>query len=211
MPSSPDTRWRKHRPEKKEAIGAYTSASLYHAYVRIFLSQARMCAAMLLIVSVGLNRWKRRRGRIFPHNSCGKLANRIPNAHHYQEMLWTERNLSISSGKRTWESAAKPRNWPALTSHPRLLPCSRVSSHTPLARCFSRKSCSQAVAVFIVVRDGCIDVIISHSISSVPIPLKVFIKCWHLLSLSTPEQERTKLFKLSSVNNSVNSHHFCEI
>ena len=126
-------------------------------------------------------------------------------------MLWTERNLSISSGKRTWESAAKPRNWPALTSHPRLPPCSRVSFHTPLARCFSRKSCSQAVAVFIVVRDGCIDVIISHSISSVPIPLKVFIKCWHLLWLSTPEQKRTKLLKLSSVANSVNPHHFWEI
>ena len=49
MPSSPDTLWRKPRPEKKEAIGAYTWASLYHAYVMIFLSQARVCAAMLLI------------------------------------------------------------------------------------------------------------------------------------------------------------------
>ena len=65
---------------------------------------------------------------------------------------------------------------------------------------------------FIFVRDGCIVIIMAHSIvARVPIPLKGFFKCWHLLWLSTSEQVRTKLHKLSSLAKLVNSNHFCEI
>ena len=50
--------------------------------------------------------------------------------------------------------------------------------------------------VFIFVRDRCIVIIIAHSIPSVPVTPKAFVKSWHLLWLSTSEQERTKLRKL---------------
>ena len=42
----------------------------------------------------------------------------------------------------------------------------------------------------LLLRDCCIVIIMAQSISSVPIPQKVFVKCWHLLRLSTPEHER---------------------
>ena len=51
----------------------------------------------------------------------------------------------------------------------------------------------------------------AQSIPNVPIPPKGFFKCWHPLSFSTSEQERTKLLKLSSVAKPFNSNHFCEI
>ena len=75
----------------------------------------------------------------FPRNSERKLAHRIANAHDYQEMLWTESNLSISSGKRTRDWAAK--TWGAegtKSSHilsPHLAPASPFVYHsqvTPL-------------------------------------------------------------------------------
>ena len=44
---------------QQDAIGVYTWASLYHSYVRIFLCQARVSAAMLLIVK-GWLKWVRR-------------------------------------------------------------------------------------------------------------------------------------------------------
>ena len=49
----------------------------------------------------------------------------------------------------------------------------------------------------LLVRDCCIVIIIAQSIPSVPIPPKAFLKCWHLLWLSTPEHERKKLLKPS--------------
>ena len=33
------------------------------------------------------------------------MAHRIANAHNYQEMLWTGRNVSLSCGKQRWEWA----------------------------------------------------------------------------------------------------------
>ena len=103
------------------------------------------------------------------------------------------RNLSISSGKRT-------REW-ALTSFPRiLLPLvlPRATREWLFSISLKWRACSQAVAVFIVVQGGCI-VIMSQSIPRVRIPPKAFVKCWHLLWLSTSEQEWTKLLKFSSV------------
>ena len=89
-------------------------------------------------------------------------------------------------------------------------PCSRVSFRLRNFRSFLR-ACSQAVTVFIFVRDGCIVIIMAQSIPSVPITPKAFVKSWHLLWLSTSEQERTKLLKLSCLAKPVNSNHFCEI
>ena len=89
-------------------------------------------------------------------------------------------------------------------------PCSRVSFRLRNFRSFLR-ACSQAVTVFIFVRDDCIVIIMAQSIPSVPITPKAFVKSWHLLWLSTSEQERTKLLKLSCLAKPVNSNHFCEI
>ena len=132
------------------------------------------------------------------------MAHRIANAHDYQEMLWTSRNVSISSGKGTCEWAL---TFSPCTLLPRLL--SRATRALLLSVSLKWRACFQAVTVFIVVRDGCIEVIVAQSLPSVPIPKKAFVKCWHLLWLSTSEQERTQLLKLSSVAKPVNS--FCEI
>ena len=59
--------------------------------------------------------------------------------------------------------------------------------------------------------DGWIVIIMAHSIPSVLIPPKAFVKSWNLLSLSTSGQERTKLFNPSSLAKPVNSNLFCEI
>ena len=121
-------------------------------------------------------------------------------------MLWTGSNLSISSGKRT-------REW-ALTFFARiLLPrlLSRATRTWLLSTSLKWRACSQAVSVFIVVRDSCIVIIMAQSIPSIPITPRPFFKCWLLLWLSTAEQERTKLLKLSSVAKPVNSNYFCEI
>ena len=121
-------------------------------------------------------------------------------------MLWTGSNLSISSGKRTREWAL---TFFARTLLPRLL--SRATRTWLLLTSLEWRACSQAVSVFIVVRDSCIVIIMAQSIPSIPITPKPFFKCWHLLWLSTAEQERTKLLKLSSVAKPVNSNYFCEI
>ena len=93
------------------------------------------------------------------------------------------------------------REW-ALTSFPRtLLPLvlPRATREWLFSISLKWRACSQAVAVFIVVHDGCIVIIMSQSIPRVRIPPKAFVKCWHLLWLSTSEQEWIKLLKFSSV------------
>ena len=89
---------------------------------------------------------------------------------------------------------------------PRLL--SRATLACPLSISFRWRASSQAVTVFIVVREGCIVILMAQSIPSVPIPPKVFVECCHLLWLSTSEQEGKKLLKLLSIAKSVNSNHF---
>ena len=131
-----------------------------------------------------------------------KLAHRIPNAHDYQEMLRTERNLSISSGKQTRERAAK--SWGAEERQAlSFFPCNLLSRllWVPLARYFSWRACSQDVTVFIAVRDGCINIIMAHSILSVLYPCPQTLGSRHL----------RKLLKLSSVAYHVNFNHFCKI
>ena len=67
-----------------------------------FLCQARVSAAKMGEKEGAKLKWTLLSVVIcsnFPRNS--ELAHRIANAHDYQEMLWTESNLSISSGKRT--------------------------------------------------------------------------------------------------------------
>ena len=69
-----------------------------------FLCQARVSAAKMGEKEDAKLKWTLLSMVIysnFPRNSERKLAHRIANAHDYQEMLWTESNLSISSGKRT--------------------------------------------------------------------------------------------------------------
>ena len=69
-----------------------------------FLCQARVSAAKMGEKEGAKLKWTLLSVVIcsnFPRNSERKLAHRIANAHDHQEMLWTESNLSISSGKRT--------------------------------------------------------------------------------------------------------------
>ena len=76
-----------------------------------FLCQARVSAAKMGEKEDAKLKWtllSMQFARIFPRNSQRKLPHRIANAHDYREMLWTESNLSISSGKRTRDWAAKP-------------------------------------------------------------------------------------------------------
>ena len=118
-------------------------------------------------------------------------------SHVCQEMLWTESSLSMSSGKWTCEWAAKlwgPGNMKSshfLSLH--LAPASHFACDS------SQRACSQTVEVFIFVRDGCVVIIMAHSMPSVPTPPKASAKCWHHFWLPTSEQEQTKLLKLSSL------------
>ena len=117
--------------------------------------------------------------------------------------------LSIWSGKRT-------REWGLTFYCHTLLP--RLFSHATLAWLLSIslkwRARSQAVTVFIVVRDGCIARHRHHngSVNSKRTHApKAFDKCWHLLWLSTSEEEWTKLLKHLSVAKPINSSHFWEI
>ena len=110
-------------------------------------------------------------------------------------MWWTGSNLFISSGKRTRECAVKLRRTRETKS-------SHFLSSTLLSRLLSRatrawflsiflkwRDWSSAVTVFIMVRDGCIVIIMAQSIPRLPIPPK-HLSVSDLLWLSTSEQER---------------------
>ena len=79
----------------------------------------------------------------------------------------------------------------------------------PLARYVSRRACSQDVTVFIAVRDGCINIMMAHSIPSVlyPYPQTLFSS----VNISFGSRHLKKLIKLWSVAYRVNSNHFCKI
>ena len=131
-------------------------------------------------------------------------------------MWWTGSNLFISSGKRTRECAVKLRRTRETKS-------SHFLSSTLLSRLLSRatrawflsiflkwRDWSSAVTVFIMVRDGCIVIIMAQSIPRLPIPPKTFVKCY---GTGMALDIWTKADKIAQtlVSQTINSNHFFEI
>ena len=126
-------------------------------------------------------------------HSCKKLPRNVMDWEQPLHFKWQTSTRASSKALRGRGNEELSPSFPDLVT----VSCFACHSHVTSLR--HRTACSQAAMVFIFVRDCCIVITMADSIPSVPIPPKAFVKYWHLLWLSTSEQEWTKLLKLSSL------------
>ena len=140
------------------------------------------------------------------------LSSLITNANDYQKICY---GLGATSSFRVVSERASARWSREGRGKRRLLtfflaPCSRVSFRVPLERDFSRYPLNmKRLVVGCYGFHCCKGWLHRHHNGSVdtslPIPPKAFVKCWHLLWLSTSEQQQTKLLTVSFTNTLVYS------